>query len=341
MSTIGDNNDQRGGDSEKITSNKEECTSCEQNEVNNITEDIDSMSVSDMSTCANCGKEGNSDDMNICNRCKEVKYCNATCKKKHRSKHKKKCDRRVAEQHDEQLFKEIEPDECPICMLPMPLDASDSLIGSCCGKRICNGCRFAMFMSEEKDLCAFCRTPPPIRDEEIIKRLKEIMNKGNGDGFFQLAGYYARGIMGLPQDWVKSNELLLKAGELGCTEAYCNLGNSYRNASGVERDVKKAIYYWELAAMGGHVDARYNLGLEELKKGNIHRAFKHFIIGARAGYKDSLDIIKEGFMQGDVTKDEYASTLRAYQKRQNEIKSDERNQAKAAYSHIDALTQGR
>ena len=25
--------------------------------------------------CANCGKEGSSDNMNICNKCKQVKYC--------------------------------------------------------------------------------------------------------------------------------------------------------------------------------------------------------------------------------------------------------------------------
>ena len=39
-----------------------------------------------------------------------VKYCNAACKKKHRKKHKKACERRVAEMHDEKLFKEVELD---------------------------------------------------------------------------------------------------------------------------------------------------------------------------------------------------------------------------------------
>ena len=73
-------------------------------------------------TCASCGKEGNSNssDMNTCNKCKSVKYCNAACKKKHRSKHKKACERRVAELHDEALFKDPPPpEECPICELPL------------------------------------------------------------------------------------------------------------------------------------------------------------------------------------------------------------------------------
>ena len=33
----------------------------------------------DLSVCANCGKEGS--NLNICNKCKAVKYCNAACKK--------------------------------------------------------------------------------------------------------------------------------------------------------------------------------------------------------------------------------------------------------------------
>ena len=44
-----------------------------------------------LSVCANCGKQG-SDVNNTCNKCKQVKYCNAACKKKHRHKHKKECE---------------------------------------------------------------------------------------------------------------------------------------------------------------------------------------------------------------------------------------------------------
>ena len=61
----------------------------------------DELNDNDMSTvailCANCGKEGDGDSMNTCNKCDLVQYCNAACKKKHKSKHKKKCERRAAE----------------------------------------------------------------------------------------------------------------------------------------------------------------------------------------------------------------------------------------------------
>ena len=56
---------------------------------------------------------------------------------------------------------------------------------------------------------------------------------------------------------------------------------------------------------------------------------KHFQIAARAGYQPSLDLVKEGYMAGHVTKDQYANTLREYQKSQDETKSDARDKANA------------
>ena len=290
------------------------------------------MSSIDTSTtvCAACGKE---DPTNTCNKCKMVKYCNAACKKKHRSKHKKACERRAAELHDEELFREHPPSEdCPICFLPLPIGTNAATFKSCCGKIICSGCIYAMLKEalgrgkiEKIGLCAFCRTPSP-EDEDDIKRIKKLMECGNAQAFNQLAGYYANG-EGVPQDWSKANELWLKGGELGCAEAYHNLGYSHDCGLGVEMDKKKAKHYYELAAMNGEVYARHNLGCEEGIASNHHRAMKHYIIAAKAGFKLSLDRVREGFMNGIVTKDEYANTLRAHQQRHDEMKSDDRDKA--------------
>ena len=333
--------DRQCGSSGEITSNIKECTSCEQNNIDNITEGIDGVAIlDDTSICAACGKRDNN-EMNICNRCKMVKYCNAACKKKHRSKHKKKCDRRVAELYDEQLFKEVEAEECPICFLPL---SGQRAFQTCCGKVICSGCMYAMKMSEGKDLCAFCRTPPALStNKEDLKRLKILMDKGNGKAFHYLAELYRCGRRGLPRDWSKSIELCLKAGELGCADGYCSLGFVYMHGQEVERDIKKAQYYFELATMGGNITARHNLACIEGDNGNEHRAMKHFMIAARAGSEESLNGIKKnyirGIMKGLITKDEYANTLRAYQKRQEEVKSDERDKAVIYYASIGATLQ--
>ena len=322
MSTADDNT---AGGSEEITSSKEVCISCEQNNVNDITGhrmDI----LKDVSICGLCGKERNSEDMNTCNKCKMVKYCNAACKKKHRSKHKKACERHVAELHDEQLFKDHPtPEECPICMLPIYFGLRTEF-RICCGKTICDGC-FTLWMIQSQinavekgedvkgknEPCPFCRDSSGIADyhdnNAYSKRMKELIENDNAQACYYYGVDFSKGQYGLPQDWTKANELYLKAGELGCADAYSDLGGSFLLGYGVEVDKKKALYYIELAAMMGSVMARHNLGNIELLDGNYHRGMKHYMIGARAGYKDSLNIVKREFMDSLVTKDKYTSTL--------------------------------
>ena len=119
----------------------EKDNSCSKEEEQHITctEELNNLHITctEIDKCACCGKEGS--DLNICNKCKDAKYCNAACKKKHRSRHKKKCERRVAELHDIELFKQPAPKEdCPICMLPLPSLDTGSKYNACCGKEICS-----------------------------------------------------------------------------------------------------------------------------------------------------------------------------------------------------------
>ena len=103
------------------------------------------------------------------------------------------------------------------------------------------------------------------------------------------------------------------------------------NGEGVERNEKKAKHYYELAAMGGDEVARYNLGDLEEEAGNTDRALKHFMIAVGFGDGDSLKQIKQLFMKGHATKEEYAKSLRAFQSCMDEIRSDQRDKA-AAFS---------
>ena len=102
----------------------------------------------DISICANCGKEGDEIN-NICNKCKQVKYCNAACKKKHRHKHKKNCDEhqrlaadQTAKLHNIELFNFPPPADCPICFERLPTLITGTRYQLCCGKMICSGCAF-------------------------------------------------------------------------------------------------------------------------------------------------------------------------------------------------------
>ena len=314
------------------------------NESDQLTQQIEDLSINnDTSTiCANCGKEvvGNP---NICNKCKAATYCNASCKKKHRHKHKKDCekrvaelheeqlerDRRAAELHDEELFIQPPPNEdCPICMLPLPSLYTGIRYRSCCGKRICSGCIYAVEKRDGVGLCPFCRTPAPTANE-AAKQNKKRMKIGDAEAIYNLGCDYSEGVHGLPQDRAKALELWHRAAELGNAISYYNIAYAYSRGNGVERDEKKAKYYFELAAMGGHVTARHVLGCVEEDAGNMDRALNHYMIAAGFGYTVSLEKIKQLFMNGEVMKDDYAKALQAYQANLVEIKSPQRDEAAA------------
>jgi TPR repeat protein len=135
------------------------------------------------------------------------------------------------------------------------------------------------------------------------------------------------GLFGLKQDYTKAAEMLLKAVELGSVRAKNSLGDIYAHAEGVKKDLKKARYYFEHAAMGGSEEARYNLARLESGVGNVKRAVKHLMLGAEAGSDWCVDKIKDYFLAGICTKEEYAGAIRAHGACRDEMRSDSRDAA--------------
>ena len=290
--------------------------------------------------CANCGKcEDSTKSLKACAACKMVKYCNRECQIAHRSQHKKACRKRAAELHDEKLFKQPPSlEDCPICFLMLPYLGNSKVYMACCGKVICKGCMYAPVYDDKgnviADTCPFCRTPPPNSNEKIIVQYEKRMELNDAMAIYNFGCFYAEGRWGLSQNDAKALELWHRAGELGNANAYCCIGNAYMAAQGVERDMKKAKHYWELAAMNGDVEARYNLGFNEGQAGigNKDRALKHFMIAATGGCVESLEKMKELYLKTKgrlVTKDDYTKALRSYQAYLHEIKSDQRDEAAA------------
>ena len=139
---------------------------------------------------------------------------------------------------------------------------------------------------------------------------------------YNLGRHYCIGDL-VPKDSKRGLDLLYQSAELGLCHAHFTLGIAYLQGGGVEKDMKRAFYHWKLAAIGGHETARYNLGCMEGQKGNAERACKHLLIAARSGHDDSLKAVGNGYRAGHVTKDVYASTLRAKDSR-DEMKSEQR-----------------
>ena len=294
-----------------------------------------------MSVCASCGKgEEESIGLKKCSGCMSIRYCSAACQQAHRSQHKKECRKRAAELHDEALFKQPpKDDDCPICFLTLPLLCTGKTYMTCCGKVICSGCIHAVKGMDTHSVakCPFCRTPAPApNSEEIMERMKKRMEVDDAQAIYEVGCCYYDGMRGFPQDRDKGLELWHRAAELGYAASYSNIGVAYFNGACVGRDEKKAMHYFELAAIGGDVVARHNLGLlsgatARKCKSNYDRALKHFMIAVGSGDNESLNMIQQMYKGGNATKDDYAKALLAYQAYLDEVRSDQRDQAAVAY----------
>ena len=284
--------------------------------------------------CASCGIAA-IDDVKLkkCDDgCDLVKYCSDNCQENHRGQHEEECMIRKDELNDKKLF--TQPDssylgECPICCLPLSIEPRKSISMACCSKSICRGCCYAnQKRGVEQGLeqrCPFCREPAPKSSDEIKKNIMERVKKNDPVALTDMGKTHDK-----KGDYGKALEYYTKAAELGDVAAHCCLGDLYYHGQGVEKDEKKAVYHWEHAAIGGHPGARHNLAVHEMKNGMFERAAKHHIIAANLGADLALKAIKELFVEGIVSKEDYASALRGYQAALNETKSDERAEAEEA-----------
>ena len=285
--------------------------------------------------CASCGKAAiDGVKLKKC-ACDLVKYCSVDCQKNHRKQHKKACKKRLAEirDYDKKLFKQ--PDEsylgeCPICCLPLSLDASKSDVTSCCCKQICNGCILANQMREtEQGLemrCPYCREPVPFTQEGANKNFMERAKVNDPVALFKMGQKCDR-----EGDSDGAIEYYTKAAALGDIGAHFNLSVMYKEGTEVEKDEKKEVYHLEEAAIGGHPSARFNLGLREGRSGRLDRMMKHWIIAAKLGDDDALEALKGGFQRGFsfVSKEKYAAALRGHQAAVDATKSKQREEAHA------------
>jgi tetratricopeptide (TPR) repeat protein len=292
--------------------------------------------VDTSSFCAACGVE-ECDDIKLkkCTACKSVRYCGVECQKNHRLQHKRACKKRAAEFRDELLFKQPESShlgDCPICMIPLPLDPEKSIMMSCCSKVVCGGCDYSDAMRETNPLdakCPFCRKPVPTEEEIEENMMKRIEANDPLAMREQGSECYKKG------DYSSAFEYVTKATKLGDIEAHYKLSIFYVLGHGVEKDEKKQIHHLEEAAIGGYPNARYHLGRIEGGNGRIERAIKHWIIAANLRDDDAIKDLKGQYTQGRISKENFAAALRAHQAAVDATKSPQREEAEEYFRNRD------
>ena len=308
----------------------------------NVEGDTSSCQADLTSCCASCGiAEGDNVKLRKCNGCYLVRYCGVECQKDHRPQHKRACKKRAAELRDELLFKQPESThrgDCPICMIPLPLDETKSVLANCCSKIICRGCKYAHQKRQYEQgivqSCPFCRHPLPKSSAEGEK-LQLLMKRVAMNDPVALREFAQKHLF--KGDYNGAYEYWTKAAKLGDELSHYQLSCVYgAGLEGIEKDEGKMMYHLEEAAIGGHPEARHNLARHEVIIGNTERRLKHFIIAAKLGLDVSLRDLKFAFKDGLISKEDFAAILRAHQAAVDATKSPQREAAEKYFASEDS-----
>ena len=254
------------------------------------------------------------------------------------------------ETEDIDLFAPIvisEREECHICMIPLPLDESETNFMSCCGKSICNGCTYKEVLNDlksgisshallDKLKCAFCRQAAGTMNENTIKATKKLMKTNNPQAYMQMASYYKRG-EGVFQSDTKALEMRIRAAELGNAWAYSFIGDHYVRGNAVEQDTSKALAFLEVAAKKGSIYAHRQLAALLAKNGDYKMSIEHCKVAASAGDQEAMDFAMKYYKNKLLSKEDLAQTLRAFQASSDEMNSTDRDIARMLE---EAITKG-
>ena len=253
------------------------------------------------------------------------------------------------ETKDIDLFAPIqEREECPICMIPLPIKEEDIIfMSTCCGKNICHGCFYKTCITEVekngniiKQKCAFCCLPMKSQTPRVLsKSLKKLMNNNNPIAYMSMAEAYARGD-GVMQSDTKSLEMRIRAAELGEAEAYYMIGVYYKEGIVVGQDQSKMLAYYEVSAKKESIPAHIYLARFHGRNGDMQLCIKHLRVAAGAGDKEAMDTMMGFYKAKELSKEDLTKTLRAFQASIDGMKSKDRDDAKALQDQKDREEKG-
>ena len=243
--------------------------------------------------------------------------------------------------------------DCPVCMLPIPFEKMRSIYSSCCGNVICKGCitKAAMHQGERKAIvkvknapcafalqttppCAFCRSDKPKDDQERVLWFRRRADPPYNDpiAMILLGNAYVNGRYGLPKDPQKAFGFYECAAQVGSSDGFYELAvehdPDYADSvvTNMNKEDKLRMYRMclEKAAKGGHLLARLKLSRLYFDAGDKELAAHHAMVAACAGHNIALDDVKQYFMQGCISKTDFAKSLRLHQAANDERKSKDR-----------------
>ena len=230
-----------------------------------------------------------------------------------------------------------EREECPICLVTLPIKDREITYSMCCGKRICQGCFYKSLIRDIENgvqkhevKCAFCRQLTP---KSIVKASKKLMKKNDSGAFMQMAALHRGGENGVLQSDTKALEMCIRAAELGLSNAFADIGYHYRRGIVVEQDGSKSLAFYELAAKRGSITGHQVIAqFYGMNDNTMKKSIKHLKVAASAGDQESMDGLMQLYRKKELSKEELTQTLRAYQASINNMKSKDRDEARVYFA---------
>ena len=214
---------------------------------------------------------------------------------------------------------EDEWEECPICMEPTNFGAVTSKHWLCCGQRMCSKCSVSQKSYKKKGErrnCPFCRTPEIYDNEpKFQSQLLLWAEKGKPWAHCILGDRYYYGKF-VEKNMDKAIYYYNLAAEQGDPIAQGNLGRIYQNGEGVPVDYDKALHYYKLSAEGGSAEAYTNIGFM-YKKGygvtqSFEKAFQYYKVAADKGDEVAQSNVGNCYYYGDGVERDITLAIKYY-----------------------------
>ncbi|KAL9180581.1 hypothetical protein ACHAXT_011034 [Thalassiosira profunda] len=228
-----------------------------------------------------------------------------------------------------------EAEDCPICLLPQPLEFGHSYYFGCCNQLVCWGCkgdalklqmrekpgRSPEEIMEASDVCPFCRqnyhaTPTKERVEREVSRAES----GSIEAMHRLGLYHHHGEQGIAVNMSKALSWYKKASDAGHPKACHLLGKFYQEGLKglVDVNLEEAMIHYQRAAELGHYPAFKNLADAQVDAG---AGLEEIVMNTRKAMMCGV-VDQDNFVAGNmknfykmkiITKEEYLYSLKVHQ----------------------------
>ena len=152
-----------------------------------------------------------------------------------------------------------------------------------------------------------------------MDKLKQMADEGKPAAMFHLGNFTLDGAMGIDKDEESGVKLLENAMEMDASNHFIKgVAARYLGIHFAKNDDygPKALLYFEKAVKFGDSASYIDLGLCQMKLGQLEKGLFSIRKSLQCGLQDDekiLEQLMQFYKQGLVTKDEYGYTLRAHQ----------------------------